>query len=146
MSVLADTNILLRSAQPTHPHCFLATHAVLQLLREKQTVHYCPQIIAEFSNVATRSVDANGLGLSDDEAWREIHAVEGILTNLPDVPEIYTVWKRLVRDHKVRGLKVFDARLVAVALVYGVKNVLTFNVADFKRYPDINVLYPSHVS
>jgi predicted nucleic acid-binding protein len=146
MSALADTNILLRSAQPDHPHCSLATHAVSQLLRSKKSVYYCPQIIAEFSNVATRAVDANGLGFSDDEAWKQIDAVEGILTLLPDVPEIYTVWKRLVRDHKVRGLKVFDARLVAVAQVYSVKNILTFNVSDFKRYTNIIVLDPARLS
>jgi predicted nucleic acid-binding protein len=120
MNVLVDTNILLRSAQPNHPHCPLATRAVSHLLRQKQAVHYCPQNIAEFASVATRPVESNGLGFANEEAWKEIETVEGILTLLPDAPEIYPAWKRLVGDYKVRGLRIFDARLVAVANVHGV--------------------------
>jgi len=62
MSVLIDTNILLRSAQPTHPLWSQATHSVATLLKQNETVCYCPQNIAEFWNVATRPVTVNGLG------------------------------------------------------------------------------------
>ena len=56
MGVLVDTNVLLRSAQPTHL-CSQATHAVSKLLRQKESVFFCSQNIAEFWNVATRPVD-----------------------------------------------------------------------------------------
>ncbi len=65
------------------------------------------------------------------------------MTLLPEGPEVYPEWKRLIRDYKVRGLKVFDARLVAVANVYGVSSILTFNVADFTRYANIKVIHPA---
>jgi hypothetical protein len=55
-----DTNILLRSAQPTHPLCAQATQAVSKLIRQKDAVFFCSQNIAEFWNVATRSADLNG--------------------------------------------------------------------------------------
>jgi hypothetical protein len=48
MRVLVDTNILLRSAQPAHPLCSQATHAVSRLLRQKESVFFCAQNIAEF--------------------------------------------------------------------------------------------------
>jgi hypothetical protein len=51
----------------------------------------------------------------------------------------------LFRDHSVQGVKVFDARLVAIMSVYGIDSTLTFNVADFKRYQHINVLPPTAV-
>jgi hypothetical protein len=38
MRVLVDTNILLRSAQPNHPLCYQATHAVSKLLRQSDSV------------------------------------------------------------------------------------------------------------
>ena len=60
MRVLVDTNILLRSAQPTHPLCAQATHAVSKLIRQKDAVFFCSQNIAEFWNVATRPADLNG--------------------------------------------------------------------------------------
>ncbi|MGH9327283.1 MAG: hypothetical protein ACRD2B_11465, partial [Terriglobia bacterium] len=53
-----------------------------------------------------------------------------MLTLLPDVPAIYAVWKRLVYEHGVQGVKVYDARLVAIMSVYAVESVLTFNTPD----------------
>lgn len=66
MRVLVDTNILLRSAQPNHPHSSQAVHAVSRLLRQKDSVFFCSQNIAEFWNVATRPTGVNGLGFSID--------------------------------------------------------------------------------
>ena len=75
MRVLVDTNILLRSAQPNHPLCAQATHAVSSLIRQKDAVFFCSQNVAEFWNVATRPADRNGLGLSLEEALQEVAAL-----------------------------------------------------------------------
>jgi len=143
MRVLVDTNILLRSAQPNHPLCYQATHAVSKLLRQEDSVFFCPQNIAEFWKVATRPADRNGLGFSPEEVLREVTSIEESLTLLPDVPGIYAAWKRIVHDHQVQGIKVYDARLVAVMNVYTVESILSFNSADFKRYDLVTVLHPA---
>jgi len=143
MSVLVDTNVLLRSAQPTHTLCSSATHSVSTLLKQNEAVFFCPQNIAEFWHVATRSVLVNGLGFSHAEALAEIESIENLLTLLPETPAIYVEWKRLVADRKVQGIKVFDARLVAVANTNGVRRILTFNAADFRRYTNISTIDPS---
>src|SRR5664279_4846980 len=126
MRVLVDTNILLRSAQPTHPLCPQATPVVSKLLRQRDAVFFCSQNIAEFWNVATRPVEVNGLGFSHEEALQEVVSIESLLTLLPDIPAIYPVWKQIVQDNRVQGVKVYDARLVAVMRVYAVETVLTF--------------------
>src|SRR5437899_1522404 len=143
MRVLVDTNVRLRSAQPSHPLCPQATHAVSKLLRQKDAVYFCFQNIAEFWNVASRPAEMNGLGFSQEEVLEEVNSIENLLTLLPDIPAIYPVWKRIVQDHGVHGVKVYDARLVAVMSVYAIDSVLTFNVADFKRYGNINTLQPT---
>lgn len=145
MRVLVDTNVLLRSAQPSHPLCAQATHAVSKLIRQNDAVFFCSQTIAEFWNVATRPGDLNGLGLSQEEALQEVASIEKLLTLLPDIPPIYLAWKEIVRDHKVQGVKVYDARLVATMNVYSVESVLTFNAVDFKRYSNITALHPSSI-
>ena len=66
-------------------------------------------------------------------------AIEEILTLLPDSPAIFSEWKRLVALHRVMGAKVHDARLAAVANVYGVKCILTFNPADFARFENLAI-------
>ena len=37
-------------------------------------------------------------------------------------------------DHRVSGVQVHDARLVAAMVSHGVRHILTFNTADFNRY------------
>src|SRR5271169_4830142 len=143
MRVLVDTNILVRGAQPNHPLWSQSTHAVSKLIRQLDAVFFCSQNIAEFWNVATRPAELNGLGLSHEEVLREVSSIENLLTLLPDVPAIYAAWKQIVTDHRVQGVKVYDARLVAIMNVYAVESVLTFNTADFKRYSNITALHPS---
>ena len=114
-----------------------------RLLRQRDSVFFSSQNITEFWNVATRPAGMNGLGLSIDEVVREVASIENLLTLLPDILGIYSEWKRVVAQHKVQGVKVYDARLVAVMNRYGVDTMLTFNTGDFKRYADINGLHPS---
>ena len=143
MRVLVDTNILLRSAQPNHPLSSQAALAVSKLIRQKQTVFFCPQNVVEFWNVATRPAGQNGLGLSSEEALQEISNIEKSLILLPDVSAIYTAWKQIVSTHKVQGVKVHDAHLVAIMNVYSVEKILTFNSLDFERFKTITVIHPS---
>jgi predicted nucleic acid-binding protein len=143
MSFLVDTNILLRSAQPTHSLSAQATRAVSSVMRRGETLFFCSQNIAEFWNVATRPSDRNGLGYTPAEAWQELLSIEGLLTLLPDSPGIYTEWKRLVKDYEIQGVSVYDARLVAVMQVYGVEQILTFNIDDFRRYRNVRAVHPA---
>jgi predicted nucleic acid-binding protein len=143
MRVLVDTNILLRSVQPNHPLCSQATHAVSKLIRQEGAVFFCSQNIAEFWNVATRPADRNGLGMSPEEVRQEVGNIEKSLTLLPDVPAIYGAWKQIISEHKVRGVKVYDARLVAIMSIYAVEGVLTFNSVDFERFTKVRAIHPS---
>jgi predicted nucleic acid-binding protein len=145
MRVLVDTNILLRSAQPDHPMSSQAAEAVAHLIREGNAVFFCSQVIAEYWNVATRPVEKNGFGLPVDEVLLDVKNIEDLLTLLPDSPEVYTAWKALVTNHKVQGVKVYDARLVAFMHVYAIEGILTFNATDFERYDGIAPIHPSTV-
>lgn len=75
----------------------------------------------------------------------QFRSCSGKRTRPSSVPKILpnSGWKQIVRDHKVQGVKVYDARLVATMNVYAVESVLTFNAADFKRYSNITALHPS---
>src|SRR5277367_1521224 len=101
MSVLVDTNILLRRTQPNHEHHAMAMESVARLLAAGETVCFTPQNIAEFWNVVTRPVTSNGLGFPVSLARGEVEKIERILNILPDSPAIYAEWKRLVVKHSV---------------------------------------------
>jgi predicted nucleic acid-binding protein len=146
MEHLADTNVLLRSVDQTHPMHWNATTALTSLLRSGARICVTSQNIIEFWSVCTRALDRNGLGLTPGEADREASRLEGLLTLLPDVPAIYPEWRRLVVAHSVSGVQVHDARIVAAMNVHGIGSVLTFNGPDFTRYPGIRVIHPDDVA
>lgn len=146
MRWLADTNILLRSAQPNHPHYPSAISAVAALLANGDEVSVLPQNLYEFWAVATRPIERNGLGLTTIEAEAEIGRIESLLNLLQDVPDLYNQWRMLVVEHSVSGLPSHDARLVAGMLVFRITHLLTFNTADFARYQGvIKVVNPRDV-
>jgi predicted nucleic acid-binding protein len=144
VSILVDTNVLLRRVQPSHPSQAVAVESVARLLAAGEAVYFTLQNIAEFWNVATRPAAHNGLGFSPAIALAEVANIEEDLELLPDTPPLYAEWKTLVVRHSVIGAKVHDARLVAAMNVHGVGRLLTFNAGDFTRY-EIEVVQPAAV-
>jgi predicted nucleic acid-binding protein len=142
MSHLADTNCLLRWAQPHHPLYSVARAAIIELQRRGEDVFITPQNLIEFWNVAARPVDRNGFGFTLAQADQEVTRLEGFFLLAPDTPAVYGAWRQLVVAVGVSGVQVHDARLVAVMQVHGLTHILTFNVQDFRRYPDIITVHP----
>jgi len=142
MSVLVDTNVLLRRTQPDHSSHAVAVESVARLLESGEAVYFTLQNIAEFWNVATRPAGNNGLGFAIAVALREVENIERALTLLPEAPAAYAAWKSLVVKHNVLGSKVHDTRLVAAMMVHGVPRILTFNTSDFDRY-DVEAVHPA---
>jgi predicted nucleic acid-binding protein len=105
-------------------------------------VYFTLQNITELWNVATRPAANNGLGLSVALTLSEVEKIERLLAVLPDAPAVYGEWKRLVVQHGVMGVKVHDAKLVAMMKVHGVRRILTFNTDDFLRY-GVEAIHPS---
>jgi predicted nucleic acid-binding protein len=75
----------------------------------------------------------------------EVQRIEGLLSLLPDIPTIYSIWKTLLVEQGVSGVQVHDARLVATMKAHGVAGLLTFNVNDFRRYAGIELQDPHGV-
>ena len=143
MDVLADTNIILRSVQRSDPQYALVRRAITILIGDGNRVCVTSQNLIEMWAVCTRTREANGLSFSPSHANLVVASVEHSVFRLPDSDEIYPEWRRLVVTYGVSGKKTHDARLVAAMLVHGVSHVLTFNDADFARFPGITVLNPT---
>ena len=143
MAILVDTNILLRSLYPHHPHYSVAKRSIAALERGGEILCIAPQNPIEFWAVATRPRGDNGLGLPHARAAGEIATQRQIFDLLPWTPDVLNTWQGLVAQWGVSGRQTHDAHLVAVMKVHGVADILTFNVADFRRYPGIQVVDPS---
>lgn len=132
--------------QKTHLMHAEAVGAVRKLKRNKETLCVFPQNLTEFWVVATRPATSNGLGLTVDEAAKELRRFKRLFSLRLDNPAIYAAWERLVIHHQVMGKPGHDARLVAAMLTHGLTHLLTFNTDDFKRYSGlITVVAPKDV-
>jgi hypothetical protein len=52
------------------------------------------------------------------------------------------VWKQLVIQYAVMGVRVHDARLAAWMQAQGIHHILSPNAADFGRYQGLKVICP----
>ena|SRR2546430_2253789 len=65
-SYLADTNLLLRLADPDSEQHAVATEALARLLGQGHEVYLTPQNFIEFWAVTTRPVEGNGFGWTSE--------------------------------------------------------------------------------
>jgi predicted nucleic acid-binding protein len=142
---LVDTSVLLRGANRQDVDSRLARKAVHRLRYYGESLCIVPQNLYEFWAVSTRPLGRNGLALKPEYAVRVLQRVEKKFLLLPDPDELYEEWKRLVSTHRVSGKPSHDARLVAAMNLHGIRALLTFNVQDFTRYPNLSVLHPNDV-
>lgn len=149
MAYLVDTSVLGRLANTADTFYAVAGRAVVELHRRGEILHVTPQNLIEFRSVATRPVEANGLGLSSEDAGATAAAFETVFPLLVDTPDVFPAWKALVEALSVVGKQVHDARLVAVCHAHGVTHLLTFNSRHFTRLascePGVRVIDPASV-
>lgn len=139
---LADTNLLLRLADPASPQHRVATVALVRLLSEGNEVYLTPQNFIEFWAVATRPLEANGFGWTAERTGREVRDLRARFPLLPDTAEIFARWLELVTNLPLHGKRVHDARLVAVLQAHSVQYLVTFNAVDFAVFPTLSLADP----
>jgi predicted nucleic acid-binding protein len=142
---LIDTNILLSSAQTSHPVYGNVARVVRVLLTRGDELFVIAQNVIEFWAVATRPIVNNGFGLTTAEATHELTKLKALFAILPDTADIFPEWEQLVVKHQVLGKQVYDTRLVAAMRVHNLTNLLTFNTADFKRFSFITAVSPQAI-
>jgi predicted nucleic acid-binding protein len=146
MRVLVDTNVLLRIAKPDHADHRPALEAVQWLRVRSHSCVMAPQGGYEYYVVATRPVVNNGLGLAPEEAVQDLMDLLALFHLLRDERAVFDHWIGLLLPCAVRGRTAHDARLVAAMKRHEIVYLLTFNGADFARYPGISVLDPRNVA
>ncbi len=145
MRTLVDTNILTRLSPSALPMNQAAVAALAELRQQGDELIIMPQNLYEFWVVCTRPPAQNGFGLSAVEAQTELIRVKGFCTLLEETPAVLGHWEQLVVRHQVLGKNGHDAHIVAALLAHGLDRLLTFNAADFQRFPGITVLTPQQV-
>lgn len=143
--ILVDTNVVLRSAQPSHPQYIAAKEAVKTARMRGYVPSLVPQVVYEYWVVATRPAAENGLGMTIAEANIDLAQLIQQFHLFRDERAIFDRWQHLVVQYNVQGKTAHDARLVAAMERHGVEYLLTFSDQDFNRFTDINVVHPDNI-
>ena len=146
MIVVPDANILLRLVEVASKQHPVALAAVSALRLQGHALHTVPQCLYEFWVVATRPVANNGLGLTTVAVAVELATYLASFPLLNDTPDLFAEWRTLVVAHDCKGKVAHDARIVAAMRTHRLRHLLTFNVADFARFPGITILDPLAVA
>lgn len=140
--VLLDANILLRLLDPRQIHHSVTIRAIRQLGLMGAELVTVPQSFYEFWVVATRPLVNNGMGLTPSACERWVDQFAARFPIQADSPTLFSEWLTLVRQYQCSGKVAHDTRYVAAMRTQGISRLLTFNTADFSRYPGITLLDP----
>jgi predicted nucleic acid-binding protein len=135
MAYLLDTGILLRIVDSRDQLHAVVKEYLIDLASRNEELFTTTQNVAEFWNVSTRPVSANGLGLPAAVVVDLLQSViEPACGLLSETDDLYAHFKRLGSIYRFGGKQAHDARLVAMMLCWGIEKVLTLNERDFRPY------------
>jgi toxin-antitoxin system PIN domain toxin len=137
-----DTNILVYAHRVEMEWHDAAARAVTEALEGSETIGVPWQCIAEFLGTVTNPriftvPTPLGTALDQLEAWRESPVID-LLSERDDFGSFFAT---LVRGARVTGPRVHDARIAAICLEHGVRELWSAD-RDFSRFPQLRTRNP----
>jgi toxin-antitoxin system PIN domain toxin len=137
-----DTNILVYAHRKDSPWHDAARNAIKEIAEGQARWALPWACVHEFIAIVThpriyRSPSTLEEALDQVSAWLESPSVETVGEDFG----YWTVLERLLRDGKVKGPRVHDARVAAVCLLHGVRELWTVD-RDFSSFPQLGTRNP----
>jgi len=132
--ILLDTNIFVRLANKKDPLYGPVLSAISGCQKKGETLFLAGQCLQEFWVVATRSGSHNGLEMSPPRADAFLAQFLRMFPKLPDPPGLFDMWRTLVNQHGISGVKAYDVRIAALMKTSDLSRLMTLNGADFRNF------------
>lgn len=130
-AVFLDTNVLIYAAIPQTPFCLRARSVLTSLERSGQELWISRQVIREFLAYMSRTPNREYLPTDVLAAARALEKHYHVAEEHAVVSEqLYLLLDKI----PCGGKQVHDANIVATMLAYGVPRIVTYNLADFRRF------------
>ncbi len=141
--ILLDANLLVYALYKDAPQYSDARYILEQTQDESAALCVSSQVLAEFYSIITNPKRVTA-PFTSVEALREVEKLCSApgLSVLPMPVDVVARWIALLRRHPVARKRVFDLQLVATMLANGVERIYTFNVKDFRPFPEIQASEP----
>ena len=135
-----DTNILLTATDESRQHHQFARHVITAHQRSGFHLGISGQIIREYLVVATRSPEANGLGLDLADALNNAEAFSQRLVFFEETEAVSNRLNLLIKNYRLIGTRIHDANVVATMSTHGLSKLITENQADFSVFSEVGIL------
>ena len=130
-----DTNILVNSRISGAPDHAAARESLERAFGEPESLRISRQVIREYLAVVTRNQPWS-VNMTREDALEDVSRLIGSFEILEEGPAVTETLVALCREVSVGGKQIHDANIVATMLAHGENRLLTFNVADFRRFSD----------
>ena len=135
-----DTDVLLAACDESREAHTRSLELLEDGLSGKRSLFASGQVLREFLVVATRPVDANGLGMKAADALANLAEFVRCVRLLDETEAVSWDLRDLVRKHGLRGKRIHDANIAATLRAHGLQHLATNNPSDFKIFSGIAVI------
>jgi predicted nucleic acid-binding protein len=136
-TLFLDTNVLLTATDASRRHHGLAREVISSHPRSGVHLGISGQIIREYLVVATRSSDANGLGLNVADALKNAAEFRRRLLFFEESEAVSDALRMLAGRHRLTGARIHDGNVAATMLAHGLSKLITDNQSDFTSFSGI---------
>ena len=138
--MFVDTNVLVYARVMEAPNHDVARELLAQATTSDEPAQLSRQVLREYLAVMTRP-QTWPVPLTRDQVLDDVERLGANFQILEDGPQVTEALVALCREVPAAGRQIHDANIVATMLAHGAQDLVTFNVADFRRYGDrIDVL------
>ena len=138
--LFVDTNVLLTATDVLRPSHLEAQRIFSKANQQGFHLALSGQILREYLAVATRPVEANGLGLTVPDAVENVEQFLEFANLFEETEEVALRLRELAKNLDVRGPRLHDANIVATMLVHRIPVLVTQNSKDFIGFGGIKTL------
>lgn len=131
--MFVDTNVLVYARVLEAPNHDLARELLGRAMAGGEPVQLSRHVLREYLAVMTRP-QTWPVPVTREEVLQDVERLAANVRILEDGPVVTEALVALCRDVPAAGKQIHDANIVATMLVHGVRQLLTFNAADFQRY------------
>ena len=131
--MFVDTNIFVPARNIRAPASAVARAALVRAQESGEPARISRQVIREYLSAVTRPQTWSD-PLPMAEALKDVAWMGATFEILEDGPNVTEMLVTLCREVPVAGKQIHDANIAATMLANGERRLLTFNVADFRRY------------
>lgn len=139
--VFVDTNVLVYATRPSAVQHSVALATLTQFEDEGSTLWISPQVLREYLAVVTRP-QATAPALPMASAIADVRRFRTVFPIAEERPNVLDRLLDLLAVHNGSGRQIYDANIVATMLEHGIRRLLTFNAADFRRFARIIDIEP----